>query len=181
MGVVATVKWACVVCDHCIHNDWVEQWICITFCSKLERSSTETIRMTQKAAAVGSWWLASSSRQCARSCITSDAEFFGETSNHPGDSAPYSPDLAPWNFWLFPKLKSSLKGKRFQTTDEIQENMMGQLMVIRRIVWGPKVPILKGTEASLSKVQCFLYHVSSSINVSIFHVTWLDTFWTDPV
>ena len=26
---------------------------------------------------------------------------------------PYSPDLAPCEFWLFPKLKSSLKGRRF--------------------------------------------------------------------
>ena len=37
----------------------------------------------------------------------------GETPNHPGDSAPYSPDSAPYNFWLFPKLKSPLKGKWF--------------------------------------------------------------------
>ena len=64
----------------------------------------------------------------------SPAEFFGETSNHPGDSAPHSPDLAPRNFWLFPKLKSSLKGKRFQTIDESQENTMGQLMAIGRTV-----------------------------------------------
>ena len=35
------------------------------------------------------------------------------------------------------------------------------------------MPTLKGTEASLSFVQCFLHLVSSSINVSIFHVTWL--------
>ena len=27
--------------------------------------------------------------------------------------APYNPDLAPCNFWLFPKLKSPLKGRRF--------------------------------------------------------------------
>ena len=43
------------------------------------------------------------------------------------------------------------------------------------------MPTLKGTEASLSCVQCFLYHVSSSIDVSIFHSTWLDVFWTDLV
>ncbi|KAF6086176.1 hypothetical protein HJG60_008382 [Phyllostomus discolor] len=30
------------------------------------------------------------------------------------------------------------------------------------------MPTLKGTEASLSYVQCFLYLVSSSVNVSIF-------------
>ena len=39
----------------------------------------------------------------------------------------------------------------------------------------------KGTEVSLSCVQCFLYVVSSSINVSIFRITRLDTFWTDLV
>ena len=38
---------------------------------------------------------------------------------------------------------------------------------------------LKGTEASLSYVQCFMYLVSSSIDVSIYHSAWLDTFWTD--
>jgi hypothetical protein len=26
---------------------------------------------------------------------------------------PYSPDLAPCDFWLFPKLKSPLKGRRY--------------------------------------------------------------------
>ena len=39
----------------------------------------------------------------------------------------YSPDLAPCKVWLSPKLKSSLKRKRFQTIDEIQENTLGQL------------------------------------------------------
>ena len=78
---------------------------------------------------------------------------------------PCSPDLTPCDFWLFPKLKSSLKGKRFQTISEIQGNTMGQLVVIGRIVWGLKVPTLKGTEVSLSYVQCFLYLVPSSVNV----------------
>ena len=41
------------------------------------------------------------------------------------------------------------------------------------------MPTLKGTEVSLSYVQCFLCLVSSSINVSIFHITWLDAFCTD--
>ena len=113
--------------------------------------------MIQKAAAVGNWWLAASSWQHAHSCITSHAELFGKTSNHPGDLDPYSPDLAPCDFWLFSKLKSPLKGKRFQTVSEIQENTTGQLMEIGRTVWGPKVPTLKRTEMSLSYVQYFFY------------------------
>ena len=35
---------------------------------------------------------------------------------------PYSPDLTPADFFLFPKLKSTLKGRRFQTVEEIKEN-----------------------------------------------------------
>jgi len=33
---------------------------------------------------------------------------------------PYSPDPAPNDFFLFPKLKMKLKGRRFQTLEEIQ-------------------------------------------------------------
>ncbi|XP_069330150.1 histone-lysine N-methyltransferase SETMAR-like [Eulemur rufifrons] len=44
--------------------------------------------------------------------------------------SPYSPDLVPCDFWLFPKLKSPLKEKRFQTVDEIEENTTRQLMTI---------------------------------------------------
>ena len=161
-------------------TEQVEQGICITFCVRLEHSSTETIRMIQKAAAMGNWWLAASTRQCACSCITSPGEFFGKTSNHPGDSASLQPRFDTLWLLAFPKLKSPLKGKRFQTVDEIQENTMGQLMAMGRTVWGPKVPTLKGTEVSLCYVQCFLYLVSSSVNVSIVHSISLDTLWTEP-
>jgi len=43
---------------------------------------------------------------------------------------PYSPDLASADFFLFPKLKTTLKGCRFQTTEEIQENAITELHVI---------------------------------------------------
>jgi hypothetical protein len=33
---------------------------------------------------------------------------------------PYSPDLAPCDFFLFLKTKLKLKGRRFDTTEEIQ-------------------------------------------------------------
>ena len=95
----------------------------------------------------------------------------------------YSTYSVSCNFWLFPKLKSTLKGKRFQTIDEIQETTTEQQMTVPtkilqsilnserdtgRTVWGPKVPTLKVSEASLSYIQCFLYLVCSLINVSIF-------------
>ena len=138
-------------------TELVKQRICIRFCIKLEHSSTETIQMIQKAAVTGNWWLAASSQQCA--CLVhhiSCRDFWWNIKT----PRWFSPTIAPFgtcNFWLFPKLKSPLKGKRFQTISEIQENMAGQLMAIGRTVWGPKVPTLKGTEASLSYVRCFLY------------------------
>jgi transposase len=36
------------------------------------------------------------------------------------DHSPYSPDLAPAHFWLFPKLKSMLKGNRFSDLQDIK-------------------------------------------------------------
>ena len=59
----------------------------------------------------------------------------------------------------FPKLKSPLKGNRYQTINEIQDNLIRQLMVIGRTVWGLEVPTLKGTEVSLSYAQSFVYLV----------------------
>jgi len=43
---------------------------------------------------------------------------------------PYSPELAPSDFFLFPKLKTTLKGCRFQTIQEIQENAMTVMHII---------------------------------------------------
>ena len=84
---------------------------------------------------------------------------------------PYSPGLTPCNFWLFPELKSSFKGKRFQTINEIHDNTMGRLMVIGRNVWGPKVPTLKGTEASSSYTQhsCIMYLLQQMSLVFMLH------------
>ena len=46
------------------------------------------------------------------------------------DHPPYSPDLAPCDFFLFPKLKSSLKGARFESVKSITENSTNQLKAI---------------------------------------------------
>jgi len=43
---------------------------------------------------------------------------------------PYCPDLAPAHIFLFPKLKTTLKGHCFQTKEEIQENAIRELCAI---------------------------------------------------
>ena len=35
--------------------------------------------------------------------------------------SPYIPDLAPCDFWLFPKLKEKLRGSRYETIEEMKE------------------------------------------------------------
>jgi len=40
---------------------------------------------------------------------------------------PYSPDLAPSYFWLFPSLKMGLKEPRFATMEDIEWNAMAEL------------------------------------------------------
>ena len=136
--------------------------------------------MIQKAAPMGNWWLAASSRQHAHSCSSHLMQrFLVKHEVTQVTQPPYSSDLVPCDFWLFPKLTSPLKGKRFQTI-EIQGNMTEQLVVSRKNwvrSWGPKMPTLKGTEVSLSYIWGLFYLVLSSIYGSIFHITWLDTFW----
>jgi hypothetical protein len=44
---------------------------------------------------------------------------------------PYWPDLAPADFFLFLKLKSTLKGRRFDTIEEIKGNSQRDLKVIQ--------------------------------------------------
>ena len=46
---------------------------------------------------------------------------------------PYLPDLAPSDFFLFPKLKMKLKGRRFQTSEEIQAESLAVLNTLREI------------------------------------------------
>ena len=36
---------------------------------------------------------------------------------------PYSPELAPCDFWLFPKLKEKLRGCRYETIEEMKEDV----------------------------------------------------------
>ena len=47
--------------------------------------------------------------------------------------APYSPDLAPCDFWLFPKLKLTLKGRQFQSREDIMKKSTEELQGIAEV------------------------------------------------
>ena len=57
-------------------------------------------------------------------------DHFVKNSTHIVPQPPYSPDLTPCDFWLFPKLKRPLRGTRFESIDEIKAESKKALMAI---------------------------------------------------
>jgi hypothetical protein len=48
-------------------------------------------------------------------------QFLAQNSITKMEHPHYSPNLAPNDLWLFPKIKSALKGRRFQDIEDIKE------------------------------------------------------------
>ena len=96
-------------------TEQVEQRICIKFCMKLEHSSVEAIWMIQKATAMGKLRIGSFiTTTCLLMYYISVKSFLVKQQITKVTQPSNSPDLASCDLWLFPKLKSPLKGKRFQ-------------------------------------------------------------------
>ena len=115
--------------------------------------------MIQKAAAMGhgDWQLPHNNVRMHESCLMQS--FLAKHQITLVTQPPYSTDLMPCNFWLFPKLKSPLKEQGFQSVDEIQENTMRPLMATGGTVCSPKLPTLKGLRCHcpMYSVSCILY------------------------
>ena len=60
-------------------------------------------------------------------------DHFAKNSTHIVPQPPYSPDLAPCDFWLFSKLKRPLRGHHFNTIEEIQAESKKALKAIPEI------------------------------------------------
>jgi len=59
--------------------------------------------------------------------VLSIREFLGKKNIPVLPHPPYSPNLAPCDFYLFPKLKSKLKGHHFGTMEKIQKIVTDEL------------------------------------------------------
>lgn len=57
-------------------------------------------------------------------------DFLAKNSTTVINQAPYSPDMAPCDFFLFPKLKIPLRGRRFDTIEAIKKNSLEELKAI---------------------------------------------------
>ena len=58
-------------------------------------------------------------------------EFLAKNNTMP--QPPYSPDMAPCHFFLFPKIKRTLKGRRFTAIDDIKSASLKELKAITKI------------------------------------------------
>jgi len=73
----------------------------------------------------GNWILHHDNAPAHRAVTTN--EFLAKHNIPSVPHPPYSPDLAPCNVFLFPQLKKTMKGHRFDYVEEIQANTMRQL------------------------------------------------------
>ena len=97
--------------------------------------------------------------------------------------SPLQPRFGALRLLAFPKTKITFEREEISDhwwNSGKWENATWQLMATGRTAWHTKMPTLKGTEASLSYLLCFLYLASSSINVTIFHITWMDIYTQGP-
>ena len=83
----------------------------------------------------------------------------------------YSPDLVPCDFCLFPKLKLPLKGKRFQTINEIQENRTGQLGELCEV---PRCLFWRGWRG-----LCPMYNISCIFNKCLYFSYYIAGYFLD--
>ncbi|UYV66001.1 hypothetical protein LAZ67_3006129 [Cordylochernes scorpioides] len=127
-----------------------EQRICIKFCFKLKKSATETYELIEEAFGDAALSLTGLSvylgiMRCLREAVRLKRperwqnndwilhvgnarphtvhvvlQFLAKHSTIQIPHPPYSPDLAPNDFFLYPKLKINLKGRKFDNVDMIQ-------------------------------------------------------------
>ena len=71
--------------------------------------------------------LGSPSLQCSSTQVGFVKDFLAENSVTSVEYPPYSPDLFPADFYLFPPLKWALKGRRFCNAPDIIENATEEL------------------------------------------------------
>ena len=100
-------------------------------------------------------------------------QFFGETSNHPGDSAPLQPRFGALQHLAFPKTKITFEREDISDSWWDSGNIwwgswwwLGELCEVPRWLW-------RGL-----RCHCPMYNVSCILNKCLyFYSTWLDTFW----
>ena len=74
--------------------------------------------------------MAAPTRQCASALGPVCLPFFGRRNVSVLDQPPYNPNLATWNFFLFPRFKGIIKRIRFVDVEAIKEAVTRELRAI---------------------------------------------------
>ena len=155
-------------------TEWIEQPICIKFSFKLEHSSMETIRMIQKSSAMGNWWLVASSHLLMQRFLAKHQIL--QVAQH-----PLRPRFSTLWFLAFPKTKITFEREEISDNqwDSGKYNYNWENCVKSQGTYFEYLTLWRGRRYNCPMYNFFVYLLSSSVNVSIFHITWLDTFWKD--
>ena len=107
-----------------VHHEFVPQGQTVNqhFYKEVLARLVNKIRQKRRASWTGKTWILHHNNAPAHTALSVKQFLVSKeitTLHHP----PYSPDLAPCDFFLFPELKGILKGTRFQGVEDIKTSM----------------------------------------------------------
>ena len=123
----------------------------------------------------GNWWLAASSWQCIHACITFHAEIFLWNIKSSRWLSPLQPRFGTLQLQALPKARIIFEREEIWDhwwDSEKYNSWWGSWWWLGEVCQVPTCLLWSGLRHHYPT-----YNVSSSINVSIFHSTWLETFW----
>ena len=140
-------------------TEQVEQQICINFVLSLNIPLWELFRWFRRPQlwATGDWQLHHDNMPAHASHLVQS--FLAKHQTTQVTQPPYSPDLAPCDFWLFPKLKSPLKVNRFQTSMRFRKILQGSWWWLGELCEVPRCQLWRtlGHHWHMYSVSCILY------------------------
>ena len=151
MGAVDNTEWVCVLCGCHIQKDWARR--ATNFVLSLNIPPWKFFEWFRRPQlwATGDWQLHHDNASTHASRLLRSFLMKHQITHV---------TLTSCDFWLFPKLKSPLEGKRFQTIDEIQENMMRQLWRLGELYVVPWCLLWKGLRCHcpVCNVSCIFFN-----------------------
>lgn len=133
-------------CQGIIHKEFVPPGQTVNgqfYCQVLERLRKRVNRVRPEISQ--SWMLHHDNAPSHKAaCVT---DFLAKKGIQLVPQPPYSPDVSPCDFFLFPKIKSCLKGERLESLENIQRRVTAELNAI------PKEEFQKCFEAWKSRLQ----------------------------
>ena len=116
-----------------VHQEFLPQGRTVNkefYCDVLRRLRENIRRKRPNLWHAKNWILHDDNAPCHRALLV--REFLAKNNTPSLPHPPYSPDLAPADFFLFPKMKLRLKGRRFGTIAEIQDESQRVLNQLTR-------------------------------------------------